>query len=307
MQTVSVVCVIIVSWLLPRVATETEHHLSSIFRPNEHTDYCDLSCPGRGKHTLCELPPSGTGDQLSQCPMFQQPLGSPWLRNNLLNAHNGVRNRFAGRFRIANMKKLVWDDELARMARLWLASCERYSHDPCTQLHNPDIYTRDYRNVRQNVAFVVERYLPRYYDIDVIRYWYMQKGETPRPQLLDGVRLHHGQLNNYTLLTWASLERVGCAAAKYRDGFQLVCNYFPFHSLSEPAGLRGPPASNCPRTFPLRSRIFEALCTFEMDSANAAANRHAGMPFLPLLLLLLLLLLLRTIVSNREILTGTGR
>uniref|UniRef100_A0A182FI45 SCP domain-containing protein n=1 Tax=Anopheles albimanus TaxID=7167 RepID=A0A182FI45_ANOAL len=305
MQRLSVVCVIIVSWLLPRVASETEHHLSSIFRPNEHVGYCDLHCPGQARHTLCELPSSGTDDPnpVSDCPMFQQPLGGPWLQHNLLNAHNGVRNRFAGRFRIANMKKLVWDDELARMARLWLVSCERYSHDPCTQLHNPDIYTRDYRNVRQNVAFVVERYLPRYYDIDVIRRWYMQKGETPRPRL-EGAGLHQALLNNYTLLTWASLERVGCAAAKYRDGFQLVCNYFPFYSLSEPAGLRGPPASSCPRTFPLRSRIFEALCTFEMDSANTAgANR----PGVGMVLTSLLLLRLGRTISSSEILTGTGR
>uniref|UniRef100_A0A182WI95 SCP domain-containing protein n=1 Tax=Anopheles minimus TaxID=112268 RepID=A0A182WI95_9DIPT len=263
---------------------ETEHHLSSIFLSGEYTNYCELKCPETPKHTLCENT-SEPNSSPEQCGNFQQLLGSAELWTNILNAHNGVRNRYAMRRSITNMKKLVWDDELARMARLHLASCQRYQLDPCTLLDNPNVYSRDYRNVRQNKAFVIERYLPKYYAIDVLRSWYLQKDETPSPVVTDGHQLQQVALNNFTLLTWASLERVGCAAAKYRDGFQLVCNYFPFYSLAEPSAELGPPATRCPRTFPLRSKIFDGLCTFEMD--GGLRWKPSNLAMLPLILLCL--------------------
>ncbi|XP_035907548.1 venom allergen 5-like [Anopheles stephensi] len=267
---------------LHRTAGETEHHLSSIFLTGMYTSYCQLDCPGATKHTLCELP---SDPKPEQCENFQQLLGSSELWQNILNAHNGIRNRYAMRRRITNMKKLVWDDELARMARLHLATCQRYEPDPCAQLSNANVYSRDYRNVRQSKAFVIERYLPKYYAIDVLRSWYLQKDETPAPQVTAAHQLQHTVLNNFTLLTWASLERIGCAAAKYRDGFQLVCNYFPYYSLAEPAAELGPPATRCPRTFPLRSSIFDGLCTFEMD--GAAGWKLANLALVPLGLLCL--------------------
>uniref|UniRef100_A0A182QDQ1 SCP domain-containing protein n=1 Tax=Anopheles farauti TaxID=69004 RepID=A0A182QDQ1_9DIPT len=243
---------------------ETEHHLDSIFLPSgSSSSYCDLDCPGAQQHTLCEQPEEWQQSP-EHCRNFQQLLGSAQLWMNILDAHNGVRNRFAMRYRVSNMRKLVWDDELARMARLHLASCERYNPDPCTVF--PDsLSTRNHRNVRQSKAFVIERYLPKYYAMDVLRGWYLQKDETPLPSVREAHLLYQPVLNNFTLLTWAGLERVGCAAAKYRDGFQLVCNYFPFYSLSQPSAELGLPAVHCPRTFPLRSRIFSGLCTFEMD------------------------------------------
>ncbi|XP_052893666.1 venom allergen 5-like [Anopheles moucheti] len=273
----------IVSVILQLTAGETEHHLSSIFLAGTYNNYCQLECPGAPQHTLCESP-SAT-KSLEQCENFQQLLGSPELWTNLLNAHNGVRNRYAMRRSITNMKKLVWDDELARMARLHLASCQRYQHDPCTLLSNPNVYSRDYRNVRQSKAFVIERYLPKYYAIDVLRRWYLQKDETPPPKVTGAHQLQQVALNNFTLLTWAGLERVGCAAAKYRDGFQLVCNYFPFYSLAEPSAELGRPATRCPRTFPLRSKIFDGLCTFEMD--GGMRWKPSSLVWLPLSLLCL--------------------
>ncbi|XP_049295830.1 venom allergen 5-like [Anopheles funestus] len=269
---------------LQLIAGETEHHLSSIFLSGEYTNYCQLQCPGTPKHTLCETP-SEPNRSLEQCENFQQLLESSELLANLLNAHNGVRNRYALRRSITNMKKLVWDNELAHMARLHLASCQRYQLDPCTLLDNPNIYSRDYRNVRQSKAFVIERYLPKYYAIDVLRSWYLQKAETPSPKVTGDHQLQQVALNNFTLLTWASLERVGCAAAKYCDGFQLVCNYFPFYSLAESSAELGPPATRCPRTFPLRSKIFDGLCTFEMDAG--VRWKSSSLAMLPLMLLCL--------------------
>uniref|UniRef100_A0A182N7M5 SCP domain-containing protein n=1 Tax=Anopheles dirus TaxID=7168 RepID=A0A182N7M5_9DIPT len=255
---------VVLVMFLHQTTAETEHHLNSIFLPSDTSNYCDLDCPGAQQHTLCERP-ADLKRTPEHCRNFQQLLGSPQLWTNILDAHNGVRNRFAVRSRVSNMRKLVWDDELARMARLHLASCERYTPDPCTLFADSPMSTRNHRNVRQSKAFVVERYLPKYYAIDVLRAWYLQKEETPSPSVRDAHQLYQAVLNNFTLLTWAGLERVGCAAAKYRDGFQLVCNYFPFYSLSEPSAELGAPAVHCPRTFPLRSKVFAGLCTFEMD------------------------------------------
>uniref|UniRef100_A0A182PHV7 SCP domain-containing protein n=1 Tax=Anopheles epiroticus TaxID=199890 RepID=A0A182PHV7_9DIPT len=265
---------------LNHIASETEHHLNSIFLSGEFTDYCQLPCPRAPQHTLC-VRPNAPAKTPEQCDKFQHLLDSPDLLYTILDTHNGVRNRYAIRFRVANMKKLVWDNELARMARLHLAACERYALDPCTQLDNPSVYDRDYRNVRQNKAFVLERYLPKYYAIDVLRNWYLQKDATPDPQVIDSFKLQQSVLNNFTLLTWATLERVGCAAAKYRDGFQLVCNYFPFYSLAEPSAELGLAGQHCPRTFPLRSKIFDGLCTFEMDEA-AGRELSRALATLPL-------------------------
>uniref|UniRef100_A0A6E8VQF3 SCP domain-containing protein n=1 Tax=Anopheles coluzzii TaxID=1518534 RepID=A0A6E8VQF3_ANOCL len=262
-------------------AGETEHHLNSIFLSGEYTNYCQLECAGAQLHTLCERP-TVPARSPEHCPNFQQLLGNSDLWTTILDAHNGVRNRFAIRSQVTNMKKLVWDAELARMARLHLASCERYEPDPCTQLQNPSVYSRDYRNVRQSKAFVVERYLPKYYAFDVLRNWYLQKDETPDPKITASLQMQYSVLNNFTLLTWASLERVGCAAAKYRDGFQLVCNYFPFYSLAESSAELGLPARRCPRTFPLRSKIFEGLCTFELDGAVSRRVSRLVAAMLPL-------------------------
>ncbi|KFB51072.1 AGAP006737-PA-like protein [Anopheles sinensis] len=282
--------------VLQQTTGETAHHLSSIFRSQ---GYCEIVCPGKEVHTLC-VRQGETERSPRSCTNFQELLGSEELWRNILNAHNGVRNRFAVLFRVANMKKLVWDDELSRMARLHLSSCERYGQDACARLTNEDVFQPDHRNVRQNVAFVVERYLPQYYAIDVIRLWYMQKDITPPARLENGPHglqnVYQEVLNNYTLLTWAGLERVGCAAAKYRDGFQLVCNYFPFYSLAQPSAQRGPPARHCPRTFPLRSKIFDGLCTFEMDLGSGART-----------LVTIQTRFILFLTSKQGILTGTGK
>ena len=68
-------------------------------------------------------------------------------------------------------------------------------------------------------------------------------------------------IKNYTQLVWADTWRIGCAAAKYDNGFALVCNYHAMTTVEDVAWKIGQPCSRCPRNLPLRSLDFDSLCT----------------------------------------------
>lgn len=134
-------CVIIlylVSYWLLMVNGASKRQRESIFIDDEITDYCQLKCNGE-PHTLCnEQKQDSNNTKKNSCPNYKNVLDNTF-RTEMLHGHNGLRNRFSNVANIANMKMLVWDEELALMAEMWIKKCQRYEKDPCTSLERTSI------------------------------------------------------------------------------------------------------------------------------------------------------------------------
>ena len=118
----------------------TERQRESIFIDGEITDYCQLKCNDK-PHTLCDkqdVDNNNNNNNNNSCTNYKNVLDNTY-RTEMLNGHNGLRNRFSNVANIANMKMLVWDEELSLMAEMWNKKCQKYEKDPCTSLQKTSI------------------------------------------------------------------------------------------------------------------------------------------------------------------------
>lgn len=128
-------------WIL-MVNGASERQRESIFIDDEITDYCQLKCNDK-PHTLCdkqdqENTNNNNNNKNNSCTNYKSVLDDTY-RTEMLNGHNGLRNRFSNVANIANMKMLVWDEELSLMAEMWIRKCQKYEKDPCTSLEKTSI------------------------------------------------------------------------------------------------------------------------------------------------------------------------
>lgn len=157
-----------------------------------------------------------------------------------LNGHNGMRNRYAAVLKVSNMIKLEWDKELVAMAQLWLKRCHNYEIDPCALLDDTgklyhtsspishssatsvmityptNSFSTDgkrYEDVGQNTIFNTVEYLPRFYETQYIRDWYLEAATMDLPEYKDGMVYFH-VTNNFTQIIHGATERIGCASAR---------------------------------------------------------------------------------------------
>lgn len=114
----------------------SERQRESIFIDGEITDYCQLKCNDK-PHTLCNKQDQEFNN--NNCTNYKNILDDTY-RTQMLNGHNGLRNRFSNVANIANMKMLVWDEELSLMAEMWIRKCQKYEKDPCTSLEKTSMY-----------------------------------------------------------------------------------------------------------------------------------------------------------------------
>lgn len=235
-------------------------HTEPIFLPD--VDLCSLDSL-KTPHTLCNS--SMLKNPL--CNNFHHIEMTEEKKNLILNGHNALRDRLAYVESVANMIKLEWDTQLETMAHQWILRCKISKKDPWTML--PTKIDMDpsfkYTLIHQNIAFINSKYLPQYYELQIFRYWYMEKlmnkADTKVINKMGFQAVYFTRETNYSMLAWSRLQRVGCALGRYHDGFAMVCNYFPFQGYDTIAYLAGTPGSECPRNFPLTSVIFQNLCT----------------------------------------------
>lgn len=64
------------------------------------------------------------------------------IRLELIRGHNGLRNRFAKVVGVSNMKELVWDEELSKMAFNWSKLCRPFQKDPCADLEKSSEFVK---------------------------------------------------------------------------------------------------------------------------------------------------------------------
>ncbi|KAI4539702.1 hypothetical protein MG293_010097 [Ovis ammon polii] len=144
----------------------------------------------------------------------------------ILDYHNQVRGKVFPP--AANMEYMVWDENLAKSAEAWAATCI-WDHGPSYLLRflgqNLSVRTGRYRSILQLVK-------PWYDEVKDYAFPYPQDCNPRCPMRCFGPMCTH-----YTQMVWATSNRIGCAihtcqnmnvwGALWRRAVYLVCNYAP--------------------------------------------------------------------------------
>ncbi|RVE44822.1 hypothetical protein evm_010535 [Chilo suppressalis] len=147
-----------------------------------------------------------------------------------VNGHNMRRLMIAkgelpGQPAAANMKHIIWDEELEKKAAKW-ASKNRFSHNPDMTIGSKRFATVDnlflYWSPEPISKIEIEEALVAWFDREYVHYKYGPM--VPRPAGAP-------QVGHYTQMAWADTAYIGCAMTR-NTGIQwtkffLVCNYGP--------------------------------------------------------------------------------
>lgn len=176
-------------------------------------------------------------------------------KETLLNKHNNLRAKIAngqqsGQPSAANMNKLVWSDELAKIAQRWADQCPLY--------HDQDRRTPDYQHQPgQNIAFSWSSVHNFDWGLtSKVQSWYDEHAHFP-PQNVAAFSAKGatGTIGHYTQLVWAETKHIGCGIMYHKDDSQpqypykktLICNYHPpGNYLGRPVYKTGRAGSACP-------------------------------------------------------------
>jgi len=170
----------------------------------------------------------------------------------IVDTHNNLRNKVAKGLETqgspgpqptaANMVKLVWDDELAKVVQVWALQCVG-DHDACTSTPNLR------GGVGQNYAGGTGDSTLAVDWAGLVNDWYKEVAFFPKgnvsPWSTNGAPKETG---HYTQLVWAQSARVGCGFVQAKTGQQnLFCNYWPPGNVGGGIVYQlGAPASACP-------------------------------------------------------------
>ncbi|XP_068232458.1 uncharacterized protein [Palaemon carinicauda] len=150
----------------------------------------------------------------------------------------------------ANMRELVWNDQLAEVAEAWAKQCKQ-DHD---QIGARKICSRPYF-VGQNLHF--------YYGsspvVDwetAVNDWYIEVADMPNEIAAAFRPLTPVKIGHYTQVVWADTNEIGCGIVHYEaeingrffpESKLYACNYGPSGNIkSLPLYAQGPAASECP-------------------------------------------------------------
>jgi len=192
-------------------------------------------------------------------------------KDMIVKVHNELRNKVAmgnetngAQPQAANMRKMVWDDELATIAQRWTDQC-KFGHDHLRNLC-------DGTYVGQNAYWgASSRQMSPYSALgvseDAVRSWYSEvKSPGFDSSHVSPFVFEHGA-GHYTQVVWAESDRVGCGLRYYKDdgwfSHLVVCNYAVGGNMQgAEMYLPGSPQSKCPdQTYP--DIDFPGLCAWE--------------------------------------------
>ncbi|KAL0272521.1 UNVERIFIED_CONTAM: hypothetical protein PYX00_005457 [Menopon gallinae] len=170
----------------------------------------------------------------------------------------------------ANMRLMMWDDELATIAQRWADQC-RFQHDKCRK-------TAKYK-VGQNLFWSFSDPIrPRNWT-EAITAWYDEV------ELFDAKKVGKYEFNfttgHYTQLVWHNSYAVGCGRRDYGGNKLYACDYGPAGNfLRMPMYEVGPACSKCPANTVCK----DGLCagTTDGDFSPAAPDQAPAQDLPPL-------------------------
>ncbi|CAH0725246.1 unnamed protein product, partial [Brenthis ino] len=172
----------------------------------------------------------------------------------------------------ANMKKIVWSNELAVFAQRWV--------DQCNQSLRPDLedQCRDMEKTKvgQNIA-TITGLSPGVNVKSFVEIWFMLSMDYV------GSVTYYNQSRDYrtkyfTQLIWADTDKVGCGKARFFVKHmkltlveRLVCNFAPRGNVhGKPIYTIGYPATQCDDNM-IPDKIFPGLCRYDTKAARLSS------------------------------------
>merc|ERR1712198_728629 len=214
-------------------------------------DYCDIS----NQHTMCKFKTAAPGCNPSEFGLSSK------LKEALVEKLNRERRIIANTPKsgenplpaAANMRKISWDDELARIAQLWALQCNM-------ELDNVRIALIDKLEVTfgQNIArfeFSSHLDLSENRVKKLIDYW-ANSYDAEVVNLIDSFQFKASENeynhNYFTQMAWALTDRIGCGYARYKEDGKdeetsvFVCNFAAEGNLkNQPVYKKGPACGDC--------------------------------------------------------------
>ncbi|XP_037936032.1 scoloptoxin SSD43-like [Teleopsis dalmanni] len=192
----------------------------------------------------------------ARCSNFQFIHLSASNKEKFLSGHNGIRNKIAVDFNIANMNNVYWSQKLEQMAAYYVHEC-LMQKDECK-------LRSEFFRLNQNFIFR-KRSLADHWPVRAVRHWYLEI-ETDLGSWEEFLNERKNRnMENFTQMIWPPLEYIGCSAAKMFDGYFILCNYYPPHDVENYKSVVefGEPCSICTNRTGC-SQIFGGLCGIDI-------------------------------------------
>ncbi|XP_023342246.1 venom allergen 5 isoform X2 [Eurytemora carolleeae] len=183
-------------------------------------EYCSIT----PQHTLCNLPETGPG-----CDGTIETKGIDEEDITIIvDTHNKIRAKVANGEEgnqppASNMKRMEWDEELAKVAQRWANQCSLNSGQPhdCNQCRAVSRFPVG-QNALYSAASVAQKF-----DF-VQRIQGMATDEIPlvTPSQLE--QFYSNAAGHYTQIVWADTCKVGCGLTAVKgNGYSyfIICNY----------------------------------------------------------------------------------
>merc|ERR1712002_866164 len=152
-------------------------------------------------------------------------------KNLIVKTHNELRQKVASGQEsngaqpgASNMRKLVWNDELAEVAQRLVDQC-KFSHDKNRNMCDgtyvgQNIYmAMASKQSQDQVMATVDK---------AVNNWYSEVEKPFDPAFINPFKYVEGT-GHYTQVVWADTEAVGCGLVNYKDGSWyktfIACNY----------------------------------------------------------------------------------
>merc|ERR1712150_31504 len=153
----------------------------------------------------------------------------------ILAKHNALRRRVAkgeesGQPAAADMRELVWDDELEQIAQRWADQCT-FEHDNVRTMLDG---TRVGQNLYQSFSSAETDQDGLDAAIDsTVQAWYDEVGDFSSANINPFVSASGPATGHYTQVVWAETDKLGCANVYFNEASQpsfpytnlVVCNY----------------------------------------------------------------------------------
>ncbi|XP_062596479.1 GLIPR1-like protein 1 [Saccostrea cucullata] len=148
------------------------------------------------------------------------------------------------------MKKLIWSDELAKIAQKWADGCSLKHNSLRSQQSATFHYVGE--NIQWSTRAHTEEYPVDRWFAEHVNYSYGNN------------TCLKGHCGHYTQEVWATTEYVGCATSHCPDGhYFIVCDYGPGGNYrGEIPYTHGAPCSKCPHGYHCENK----LCTKSSSS-----------------------------------------